>query len=81
VITRTLADGIRLFATALVISVVTQVPVSITVVALGVAMIIYTVRGGVSRRDLDRRGPDVRLRRRRAGGVLRAARADSRRLG
>jgi solute:Na+ symporter, SSS family len=47
-ITRTLADGIRLFATALVISVVTQVPVSITVVALGVAMIVYTVRGGVS---------------------------------
>ena len=47
-ITRTLADGIRLYATALVISVVTQVPVSITVVALGVAMIIYTVRGGVS---------------------------------
>jgi SSS family transporter len=48
VVTRTLADGIRLFATALVISVVTQVPVSITVIALGVAMIIYTVRGGVS---------------------------------
>src|SRR6188474_385512 len=48
VITRTLADGIRLFATALVISVVTQVPVNITVIALGVAMIIYTVRGGVS---------------------------------
>jgi SSS family solute:Na+ symporter len=47
-ITRTLADGIRLFATALVISVVTQVPVTVTVVALGVAMIIYTVRGGVS---------------------------------
>jgi SSS family transporter len=48
VITRTLADGIRLFATALVISVVTQVPVNITVIALGVAMIVYTVRGGVS---------------------------------
>ena len=48
VITRTLADGIRLFATALVISVVTQVPVTITVIALGVAMIVYTVRGGVS---------------------------------
>jgi solute:Na+ symporter, SSS family len=48
VITRTLADGIRLFATALVISVVTQVPVTVTVVALGVAMIVYTVRGGVS---------------------------------
>jgi SSS family transporter len=47
-ITRTFADGIRLFATALVISVVTQVPVSWTVLVLGVAMIIYTVRGGVS---------------------------------
>ena len=47
-ITRTFADGIRLFATALVISVVTQVPVSWTVVVLGAAMIVYTVRGGVS---------------------------------
>jgi SSS family transporter len=47
-VTRTFADGIRLFATALVISVVTQVPVTVTVLALGVAMIIYTVRGGVS---------------------------------
>jgi SSS family transporter len=47
-ITRTLADGVRLFATALVISVVTQVPVWITVIALGTAMIVYTVRGGVS---------------------------------
>ena len=47
-ITRTLADGIRLYATALVISVVTQVRVSWTVLALGVAMVIYTVRGGVS---------------------------------
>jgi SSS family transporter len=47
-VTRTLADGIRLFATALVISVVTQVPVTITVLALGIAMIVYTVRGGVS---------------------------------
>jgi SSS family transporter len=48
VITRTLADGIRLFATALVISVVTAVPVSWTILLLGVAMIIYTVRGGVA---------------------------------
>jgi len=47
-VTRTLADGIRLFATALVISVVTQVPVTWTVMVLGVAMIIFTVRGGVS---------------------------------
>jgi len=47
-VTRSLADGIRLFATALVIAVVTEVPVSVTVVVLGLAMIVYTVRGGVS---------------------------------
>ena len=45
-LTRSLADGIRLFATALVISVVTQVPVTLVVIALGAAMIVYTVRGG-----------------------------------
>jgi solute:Na+ symporter, SSS family len=47
-VTRSLADGIRLFATALVIAVVTGVPVGWTIVGLGVAMIVYTVRGGVS---------------------------------
>ena len=47
-VTRTFADGIRLFATALVISVVTQIGVSWVIVVLGVAMIVYTVRGGVS---------------------------------
>jgi SSS family transporter len=47
-ITRSLADGIRLFATALVISVVTQVPVTPAIIAIGTAMIIYTVRGGVA---------------------------------
>jgi len=47
-ITRSLADGIRLFATALVISVVTQVPVTLAVVIIGAAMIVYTVRGGAS---------------------------------
>jgi len=47
-ITRSLADGIRLFATALVIAVVTQVPVTWTVVLLGIAMIVYTVRGGAA---------------------------------
>ncbi len=46
--TRALADGIRLFATALVISVVTQVPVTLSVVVIGAAMIVYTVRGGAS---------------------------------
>lgn len=48
VVTRTLADGVRLFATALVIAVVTQVPVSWTVLIIGIAMIVYTVRGGVA---------------------------------
>ncbi len=48
VVTRTLADGVRLFATALVISVVTQVPVPWTIVLIGSAMIIYTVRGGAA---------------------------------
>jgi SSS family solute:Na+ symporter len=47
-ITRSLADGIRLFATALVIAVVTGVPVTWIVIVLGVAMIVYTVRGGVA---------------------------------
>ncbi len=47
-ITRSLADGIRLFATALVIAVVTGMPVTWTVILLGTAMIIYTVRGGAS---------------------------------
>jgi solute:Na+ symporter, SSS family len=47
-LTRSLADGIRLFATALVIAVVTQLPVTLVVVVLGAAMIVYTVRGGVS---------------------------------
>jgi SSS family transporter len=46
--TRTFADGFRLYATALVIAVVTQVPVTWTVLILGAAMIVYTVRGGVS---------------------------------
>lgn len=47
-VTRSLADGVRLFATALVVSVVTQVPVTWVVLLLGAAMIVYTVRGGIS---------------------------------
>ena len=46
--TRSLADGIRLFTTALVISIVTQVPIPLVVIVLGAAMIVYTMRGGVS---------------------------------
>lgn len=47
-ITRALADGIRLFTTALVISIVTQVPVTGVVLVLGAAMIVYTMHGGLS---------------------------------
>jgi SSS family solute:Na+ symporter len=47
-ITRSLADGIRLFTTALVIAIVTQLPVTAVVIVLGAAMIVYTMRGGVS---------------------------------
>jgi SSS family transporter len=47
-LTRSLADGIRLFATAFVIAVVTGLPVSATVVVLGGAMIVYTTRGGAA---------------------------------
>jgi SSS family transporter len=47
-VTRSCADGIRLFATALVIGVVTGVPVTWVIIVLGLAMIVYTERGGVS---------------------------------
>jgi SSS family solute:Na+ symporter len=47
-LTRSLADGIRLFTTAFVIAIVTQVPVTFVVIVLGAAMIVYTMRGGVS---------------------------------
>ena len=62
-ITRTLADGIRLFATALVISVVTQVPVTWTViVARRRDDRLHRARRRV-RGHLDRRRADVRLHR------------------
>lgn len=47
-VTRTLADGIRLFATALVIAVVTGVPVWLTVVLTGAVMVVIATRGGVA---------------------------------
>ncbi len=47
-LTRSLADGIRLYATALVINVVTQIDINLIIVVLGVVMIVYTMRGGVS---------------------------------
>lgn len=47
-VTRSLADGIRLFATSLVISVVTGVPTAWSTLIVGAIMIVYTVRGGAS---------------------------------
>jgi SSS family solute:Na+ symporter len=47
-VTRSLADGVRLFATALVIGVVTGVPTAWATVVVGAIMIVYTVRGGVA---------------------------------
>ena len=47
-VTRSLADGIRLFTTAFVIAIVTHIPVPWVAIALGAAMIVYTMRGGVS---------------------------------
>jgi SSS family solute:Na+ symporter len=46
--TRSLADGIRLFTAALVVGIVIQVDVTWMVLVLGVAMILYTMRGGAS---------------------------------
>ena len=76
-ITRSLADGIRLFTTALVISIVTQVPVTVgrDRARRGDDRLHDARRrlGG----DLDRRRPDVRLHRRRRRGGDRAARTAS----
>jgi SSS family solute:Na+ symporter len=47
-LTRSLADGVRLFATALVIGVVTGVPTAWATVVVGIVMIVYTVRGGAA---------------------------------
>lgn len=47
-VTRSLADGIRLFATSIVISVVTGVPTAWSTLIVGVIMIVYTVRGGAA---------------------------------
>src|SRR5690606_17917175 len=45
-VTRTLADGVRLFATALVLSVVTQMSDVWTIVIIGLVTIFYTFYGG-----------------------------------
>jgi solute:Na+ symporter, SSS family len=46
--TRSLADGIRLFTAAFVVGIVIQVPVTWVVIVLGVAMILFTMRGGAA---------------------------------
>ena len=47
-VTRSLADGIRLFATALVLAVVTGVPVPVTILVTGAVMIVIATRGGAA---------------------------------
>lgn len=47
-ISRTLADGVRLFATALVLSVVTEMSVTWTIAIIGVVTIFYTFYGGMT---------------------------------
>ncbi len=47
-VTRSAADGIRLFATSAVVATLVGVPVWVAIVVLGVAMIVYTFYGGAS---------------------------------
>lgn len=47
IITRTLADGLRLFLTAIVLEEMTGLAIHWSVVAIGVATIAYTVSGGM----------------------------------
>lgn len=46
-VTRALADGVRLFATALVLSVITHLGVSWTVLIIGAVTLLYTLFGGM----------------------------------
>lgn len=47
-VTRSSADGIRLFATSAVVATLVGVPVWVAIVVLGVAMIVYTFYGGAA---------------------------------
>lgn len=47
-VTRTLADGVRLFATALVLSVVTRISDVWTVIIIGAVTVFYTFYGGMT---------------------------------
>ncbi len=46
-VTRALADGVRLFATALVLTVVTQISDNWTIAIIGAVTIVYTLYGGM----------------------------------
>jgi SSS family solute:Na+ symporter len=47
IITRSLADGLRLFLSAIVLQEMTGIPIHWAVVAMGVATIVYTFFGGI----------------------------------
>ncbi len=47
VLTRTLADGLRLFLTALVLQIVVGIPLTNSVIGVGIATILHTFMGGM----------------------------------
>ncbi len=47
-ITRILASGVRLFAIALVLSVVADVPVPVSIMLIGIVAVFYTIIGGIT---------------------------------
>ncbi|MFC1726119.1 sodium:solute symporter [candidate division KSB1 bacterium] len=47
-ITIVLANGVRLYAAALVLTVITGIPISWTIIVIGIIAIIYTMLGGIS---------------------------------
>ena len=47
VLTRTSADGLRLFLTAIVLQIVVGIPLATSVVGIGIATILYTFLGGM----------------------------------
>ena len=73
IVTRSLADGLRLFLTAIVVQEMSGLSLPLSVGLVGVTTIVYTFVGGHEGRRLDRRHP-VRGLRARGGRRLRPPR-------
>ena len=80
-LTRSLADGLRLFLTAIVVQEMSGLSLPLSVALVGVTTIVYTYVGGHEGGGLDGRGPVRHLQRRRRGGVLPPAGQAARGLG